>query len=1328
MFFKTPFIAFLLVIFSTISIHAQILEINKDGEATSLYTPQELIKEILISGDCANVSNFDSQTNGSASDNRGKSYGFFNKLPGSPFPFEQGVVLTSGIAYDAGNTSNFSDLSHTDINWGGDSDLANALAITEPLQNATFIEFDFVPSSSEISFRYLMASEEYQGTFPCAFSDSFAFLLKKQGDPLYQNLAVIPETTIPVSVVNVHPEIIDGCAAENETYFAGYNMGDTNYDGRTTVLTARATVVPNEVYHIKLVVADASDDQFDTAVFLEAGSFNLGLDLGSDFLKTTNSAACGSAQLLESNIASTSYTWYKDNVVIPGENSKTYLADLGDGTYKLEINNGASCVASDEVFIEFVTAPTIAVTIAPFNSCDDNNDGKVFYDLTEKDTEILAGQPDTMFEVVYFSDSLYQNRITTSSNFELSSSSSTVYVQVRNKESTNCVASSQFTISKYEVPLVSAPTDYEVCDDVASGTDIDGKYVGFDLGSKNLEIVASADLAKVNFSYYRSLSEATSKSNPISNSSNYTNETANLQPIIVRIEDVNNADCFKTVSFNLVVYALPTVVSTTLKQCDDDTDGYAAFNLTEANTKISSNAANETFIYYKNSTDAASEFDPISNPIAYTNITQTTDKVWVVIKSNKLCSRVATIDLTVSTTAIAPSFQRTFEVCDDFLDTNGNDNANNNDIDGIATFDFSSVTSEITSLFPTSQQLVIAYYRNEADALAENNKINDPSNYRNIGYPNTQNIYVRVDSKLDNDCLGLGHHITLNVLPIPTVQNPPDMSMCDNDDDGDGYNGLVGGFDLESQKSNLLGTLPPNDYKVTYHLSPTEAENGANPQASPFINTVKDQQTIYVRVENELTGCINPYKSFDLIVNPLPKVNTVTPLEICDDESDGSAFTGFSQSINLTDKVDEILGPDQPLSDFDVTFHSSLPHAENGLFPLSSPFTNTVAFQQTIYVRIQEKLTPDNCFTTNQFDVLVHPEPISNKIISIALCDDNSYGDDTNGIVQNFNLDSYIDTVLGNTQSKTDFDVTFHETQTDAATGFNSIASPYTNIVSETQTIYVRVFNKTTECVNDSETIELTVNPLPDFEVDSPQILCINDAPKEIAINRFSENYTYSWYDPSGLLIGNVEKTYVYSGGNYTVTAQKTDGTGCERTLVVEVNESSLSTLTSDEIEIIDDTSNNIINIDTENIGKGDYEFALEDSNSTIIRNYQDSPTFGNLLGGIYTVLVRDKNGCGSVRVKVSVISFPKYFTPNNDGYHDTWSVRGVDLDFYARSTLYIFNRFGKLLKTLNPTVDSWDGTYLGKPLPSDDYWFSIELVNLDGEIRQRNGHFSLKR
>ena len=1326
---KFSLLFFALVVFSIIPIQAQIIEINKDGEATSLYTTQQLIEDVLISGACANVINFDSQTNGAAaSDNREKSYGFFKKPPGSSFPFDQGIILTSGRAYDGGNTVDPNDLSYTSLNWGGDSDLANALNIVDPLTNATYIEFDFVPNSTEINFRYLMASEEYLGTFPCDFSDSFAFLLKKQGDPTYQNLAVLPDGITPVSVVNVHSEITDVCGAENEQYFAGYNMGDTNYNGRTTVLTAQATVVPNEMYHIKLVVADAVDENFDTAVFLEAGSFNLGLDLGTDFLKSANSAACGTEQLLESNITATSYTWYKDNVVIPGENSKTYLANLGDGVYKLEITNGVSCSAADEIFIEFVNVPTIASTISPFNKCDDDNDGSVFYDLTEKDAEILAGQSDTVFEVVYFSDSAYQNEIVDPSNYELSSSSSVVFVRVRNTESTNCVASSQCTISKFEVPPVLTPSNYEACDDTGSGSDTDGKSIGFDLTSKNSEIVSASDLSKVNFSYYRNIADATSKYNPITNSSNYTNETANLQPIVVRVEDVNNTDCFKTTSFNLVVHALPTVVPTTLKQCDDDADGISAFNLTEANSKISSNAANETFVYYKKSTDAASALNAISNPIAFTNNIASTDRVWVVVSSDKLCPRITTIDLIVSTTGISSSFQKTFEVCDDLLDINGIDNANNDDTDGITTFDFSSVTGEITNLFPAGQQLVITYYRNEADALAEQNKISDPSNYRNIGYPYTQNIYVRVDSQLDNDCLGLGHHITLTTNPIPTLQYSPDISMCDNADDGDGYNGLVGGFDLEIKKDELLGALLPSEYNVTYHLTQTDADSGANPQSSPFTNTVKDQQAIYVRVENNNTGCFNAHKSFNVKVNPIPKVQTVSPLEICDDEMDGSAFTGFSQSIVLENKLNEILGPDQAPGDFDVSFHSTPSDAENDLFPLSSPYTNTVAFGQTISVRIEEKLTTEKCFTTTQFDVIVHPEPISNPIATIELCDDDSDDDDTNGIVQNFNLDTYIDTVLGSTQSKSDFEVTFHETQADATAGFNSVVSPYTNIVSNSQTIYVRVFNKNTKCFNDSETIELKVNPLPDFEVESPQIVCLNDIPKEIEISQSVENYDYSWYDSSGLLIGTGEKAYVYSAGSYTVVAKKTDGTGCEKTHVFEINESNLSTLTIDDIEIIDDASNNTIKINTENIGKGDYEFALEDSNATVIRNYQDSTLFENLLGGIYTVLVRDKNGCGTIRVKVSVISFPKYFTPNNDGYHDTWGIRGVNSDFYSSSTLSIFNRFGKLLKSLNPTIEFWDGTYLGSPLPSDDYWFVIELVDLDGEVRQRKGHFSLKR
>ena len=93
---------------------------------------------------------------------------------------------------------------------------------------------------------------------------------------------------------------------------------------------------------------------------------------------------------------------------------------------------------------------------------------------------------------------------------------------------------------------------------------------------------------------------------------------------------------------------------------------------------------------------------------------------------------------------------------------------------GEAPFDFSSVSTEIEALFPSGQELVVSYYRNLANALEETNPIDDISNYTNIGYPYAQQIYVRVDSKLDNDCIGLGAHISLHVDPLPgfTIDSP----------------------------------------------------------------------------------------------------------------------------------------------------------------------------------------------------------------------------------------------------------------------------------------------------------------------------------------------------------------------------------------------------------------------------------------------------------------------------------------------------------------------------------------------------------------------------
>lgn len=130
------------------------------------------------------------------------------------------------------------------------------------------------------------------------------------------------------------------------------------------------------------------------------------------------------------------------------------------------------------------------------------------------------------------------------------------------------------------------------------------------------------------------------------------------------------------------------------------------------------------------------------------------------------------------------------------------------------------------------------------------------------------------------------------------------------------------------------------------------------------------------------------------------------------------------------------------------------------------------------------------------------------------------------------------------------------------------------------------------------------------------------------------------------------------------------------------------------------------------------------DENNFTTYPFQDSNIFENIFPGIYNVLVRDnKNDCGVVNKGVSVIGFPKFFTPNNDGVNDTWKVYGVSSMFQPNTKIKIFNRFGKLVKELDPLGQGWNGLYQGAKLPSDDYWFFVQLQ--DGRVFKN--HFTLK-
>ncbi|WP_373942806.1 T9SS type B sorting domain-containing protein [Polaribacter sejongensis] len=131
------------------------------------------------------------------------------------------------------------------------------------------------------------------------------------------------------------------------------------------------------------------------------------------------------------------------------------------------------------------------------------------------------------------------------------------------------------------------------------------------------------------------------------------------------------------------------------------------------------------------------------------------------------------------------------------------------------------------------------------------------------------------------------------------------------------------------------------------------------------------------------------------------------------------------------------------------------------------------------------------------------------------------------------------------------------------------------------------------------------------------------------------------------------------------------------------------------------------------------------------IRSFQDSNIFEDIEGGIYKIIVENRNGCGSSELVVSVIQFPKFFTPGGDAKNNTWAVKGVNTTLYqSNSTINIFNRYGTLVAQTTINSDGWDGTYNGKLLPSNDYWFSVQLIPIDTQKKPilKKGHFSLLR
>ena len=499
--------------------------------------------------------------------------------------------------------------------------------------------------------------------------------------------------------------------------------------------------------------------------------------------------------------------------------------------------------------------------------------------------------------------------------------------------------------------------------------------------------------------------------------------------------------------------------------------------------------------------------------------------------------------------------------------------------------------------------------------------------YRNIGYPGSQDIYVRVDSDIANDCLGLGHHITLNVEALPVANLVLPQIACDNDID---INDGIYPFDTSNIESSILNGQSLTNVNILYTYLDTDG-----------ITTVSS------------TKLPDPFLSASQIV-------TVRVTNINTDDPDGA------------------------------------------------------------------------CFDETTIEFKVYEQPIANTVPPQIFCDGDLGDIDDDGLLP-FNTSSFENIIRG---SQTGMSV-FYDYMDENGTMILSAPSLPSTLVSANQTITVTVLNPDNpDCVSTTD-IDLTVNPLPEFSVETSQIVCSSDPTFTIILDPIeanaTESFNYEWFWTSldrsiiNQFLSNDPTITVSTPGTYLVSLTNT--LGCTRTREIFVNASELATITSDDITVVDISNNNSITIDESSLGNGNYEYALEDEFSSILDEaffaYQDKPFFDGVKPGVYKLYVRDKNGCGTAGpLEISIIGYVRYFTPNGDGANDTWQIKGINSKFQPNSNIHIFDRYGKLLKQLDPLGPGWNGTFNGNLMPNDDYWFKVLLQ--DG--RTFMGHFTLKR
>jgi gliding motility-associated-like protein len=975
--------------------------------------PNALIQD-LIGTNCATASNVSSAINGNS--NNIISYGAFNSGT-SNFPLQSGLVLSTGNVTSAGNALNTQDLSEGNIDWATDADIETILEIGQTL-NATSIEFDFESVNNFVSFKYLFASDEYQQDFPCNFKDVFAILIKRAGtaDP-YVNIALIPNITTEISTNTIHPNIAGFCDAQNVDYFGGYNFGDTNFNGRTKVLTAGAEIIPNETYHIKMVIADHIDQRFDSAVFIEAEGFGGAIDLGPD------QSICGNDITLDADINNPNaiYTWFLNGTQIVGENNSTLQVNQS-GSYNARVlipNATVSCILEDTIEVNIIPFQPVA-PIEELLICDSTpSDGVYDFDFPLlKNDEILSELPSTNYTISYhLSQDDAQNNINPIVGiYQNTAIEETIFVRIESLDG-SCLQLGSFSLIVNDSPSTQDFTA-DVCNNALTDS-------GFTSLTQLNNTMSNLELDR-SVTYYNNEADAINQINPIDDFPDFS-----TQPpfTVARVEASNTSNgCFSLayVNYNYLEPPFLFVNRFFADACIDP-----LYEEVEDNTLITYNNLPVTFnieayietlenVTFPGSSLRPLELYGLGNPrsLTLTNSPSFTLRFGVSFENGNCYSEIE-IEVHKNYLYNEIGDEKTINRCDD---------ASN---DGIEDFSFEEMRTEILDGLNTdySPVLVLEYYVTEED---RENAMNEIDQTAPITVNNTQTVFIRAsyESNTTGSC-SIFSQINLNINPTLNLE-PVTINYCGNTNPDTNTTNII----LEPISETLENDLGIVG-NIEYYLTEDDAEN----QNNEIINYIDlgEGQELFVRVQNIFTGCYT-ITTVQFNITTVIEASNPQPMIICDDDLDLSA------TINLESVLDDLPNDSD---DITYTFHESFDDAFENQLPIANP-SNYTTTTKAIFLRAEIEL--QNCFTILSFEVLIYADPDLTAISDIINC-----VVDTNNPFDFLFQDNDIQII----NNQLDMQVLYFETEDDAINRIDSIDknAPYLPIANP-QTIFVRLENE----------------------------------------------------------------------------------------------------------------------------------------------------------------------------------------------------------------------------------------------------------------------------